>query len=83
MATETSDTDLGLREQVGMLAAGGVSSRELVEESLRRTEAAQRDLNAFRVIRAEEALAEADAADRRIAAGRRRGAAGRADRDQG
>ncbi len=68
MPTKTSP-DLGLQEQVGMLATGGISSRELVEESLRRTEAAQRDLNAFRVIRAEEALAEAEDADRRIAAG--------------
>jgi amidase len=68
MTTKTS-SDLGLREQVGMLATGGVSSRELVGDSLRRTESAQRDLNAFRLIRAEEALAEADAADRRIAAG--------------
>ena len=49
-----------------------VSSRELVEDSLRRTEAAQADLNAFRVIRAEEALGEAEAADRRIAEGRGR-----------
>ena len=74
MPTETSanppDTaPLGLLEQVGMLSAGGVTSRELVEDALRRTEAAQADLNAFRVIRAEEALEEADAADRRIAAG--------------
>ena len=74
MPTETSanppDTaPLGLLEQVGMLRAGGVTSRELVEDALRRTEAAQADLNAFRVIRAEEALEEADAADRRIAAG--------------
>ncbi len=74
MPTETSaDTQstasLGLLEQVGMLAAGGVSSRELVDDALRRTEAAQADLNAFRVIRAEEALAEAEAADGRIARG--------------
>lgn len=68
MPTRTSP-DLGLREQVGMLATGGVSSRELVEAALRRTESAQLDLNAFRVIRAEEALAEAEAADRRIAQG--------------
>jgi amidase len=62
-------SELGLGEQVAMVATGGVSSRELVEDSLRRTEAAQRELNAFRVIRAEEALAEAEEADRRIAAG--------------
>jgi amidase len=52
-----------------MLATGGVSSVELVEGSLARIDAAQRDLNAFRVIRAEEALAEAEAADRRLAQG--------------
>ena len=59
----------GLVEQVRMLVTGGVSSRELVELSLDRTEAAQRDLNAFRVIRAAEALAEAEAADRRLSRG--------------
>src|SRR5689334_7682032 len=64
-----TDSDLGLREQVALVATGGVSSIELVEHALRRTEAAQRELNAFRVIRAEEALAEAAEADRRIAAG--------------
>ncbi|HEY1355065.1 MAG TPA: amidase [Solirubrobacterales bacterium] len=68
MPTST-ESELGLREQAGMLATGGVSSRELVDDSLRRAEAAQRDLNAFRLIRAEEALAEAEAADRRIADG--------------
>ena len=74
MPTETSaDTQdtapLGLLEQVGMLTTGGVSSRELVEEALRRTAAAQADLNAFRVICADQALEEADAADRQIASG--------------
>jgi amidase len=64
-----TDSELGLSEQAGMLATGAVSSRELVGESLRWAEAAQRDLNAFRVIRAEQALAEAEAADRRIAGG--------------
>jgi len=59
----------GLVEQVRMLVTGGVSSRELVELSLDRTEAAQGDLNAFRVIRAAEALAEAEAADRLLSRG--------------
>jgi amidase len=68
MPTKTS-SDLGLREQVGMLATGAVSSQELVEDSLRRTESAQADLNAFRVIRAEKALEEAEAADRRLSRG--------------
>ena len=58
---------LGLREQVELLAGREISSRELIERSLERTHAAQPELNAFRVIRAEEALAEADEADRRLA----------------
>lgn len=53
------------------LAEGTVSSRRLTEESLRRIDGAQPTLNAFRVVRAEAALAEADAADRRLAAGER------------
>ena len=52
-----------------MLAAGEVGSRELVELSLRRIEATQPTLNAFRVLRAEQALGEADQADARLAAG--------------
>jgi amidase len=60
---------LSLREQVGMLATGAVSARELVEGALRRAEASQDRLNAFRVIRAEEAKAEAEEADRRLARG--------------
>ncbi len=56
----------GLRALTLMLRAGEASSRELVEASLERAEAAQSTLNAFRVIRAEEALAEADEADRRL-----------------
>lgn len=46
-----------------------VSARELVELSLRRIEEAQPRLNAFRVIRSEQALAEAAEADRRLASG--------------
>ncbi len=53
------------------LAAGEVSSRELTERSLARIEATQPTLNAFRVVCAEQALADADAADRRLAAGER------------
>jgi amidase len=64
-----TDSEPGLSEQVAMVATGEVSARELVEDSLRRTEEAQRVLNAFRVICADEALAEAEAADRRIAEG--------------
>ncbi len=59
----------GLREQTLLLQAGETSSREMVEASLERAHAAQASLNAFRVIRSEEALAEADEADRRLGAG--------------
>jgi amidase len=58
----------GLREQVLLLQTGEASSRELVETALARAEAAQPTLNAFRIIRAEEALDEADEADRRLGA---------------
>jgi amidase len=64
-------TDDGLGAQAQALAAGKVSSRELVERSLARIEETQPTLNAFRVIRAEQALAEADDADRRLHAGER------------
>jgi amidase len=60
---------LGLEQQAKLLLAGGSSSRELVERSLRLVEESQPRLNAFRVVRAERALAEADEADRRIDAG--------------
>jgi amidase len=61
----------GLVEQVRALADGEVSARELTERSLRRIEETQPTLNAFRVVCAEQALADADAADRRLAAGER------------
>ncbi|QLE73614.1 amidase [Streptomyces rectiverticillatus] len=72
MADTTGLTDLtgsGLVEQVRALAAGDVTSRELVERSLARIAETQPLLNAFRRVRAEAALAEADAADLRLAAG--------------
>ncbi|MEU2872411.1 amidase [Streptomyces olivoreticuli] len=61
----------GLSGQARALAAGDTTSRALVEEALRRIEETQPVLNAFRRVRAEAALAEADAADRRLAAGHR------------
>jgi amidase len=64
MATTTSPG--GLQEQVGLLRSGETTSRELVEAALERAEAAQEALNAFRVICAEEALAAAGEADRRL-----------------
>jgi amidase len=60
---------LGLEQQATLLATREVSSRELVELSLQRIEEAQPRLNAFRAIRSEQAIAEAAAADRRLATG--------------
>jgi amidase len=54
-----------------MLAAGELSSSELVDLSLARIDAADPILNAFRCVRAEEARREAQEADRRHAAGER------------
>ena len=68
----TPDRAAGLAECARALAAGTVSSRTLVEEALARIEASQGTLNAFRLVRAEAALAEADAADKELAAGERR-----------
>ncbi|NGO13264.1 amidase [Streptomyces sp. HC44] len=62
----------GLARCARALAGGEVSSRALVEEALARIEATQGTLNAFRLVRAEAALAEADAADKELAAGGRR-----------
>jgi amidase len=61
----------GLVEQALALAEGEVSSRELIERSLRRIGQTQPTLNAFRVVCAEQALADAEAADRRLGAGER------------
>jgi amidase len=61
----------GLRRQASLVASGEVSSVELVDAALRRIDAAQPDLNAFRTIRADAARAEAAAADRRHADGER------------
>jgi amidase len=60
-----------LRECARALAEGHVSSIGLVESTLAAIEATQPTLNAFRVVRAAEARAEAIEADRRIAAGER------------
>ncbi|RSS80305.1 amidase [Streptomyces sp. WAC06614] len=61
----------GLVESVRALAEGRVTSRELTAAALERIALAQPVLGAFRIVRAEAALAEADAADRRLAAGER------------
>src|SRR3954468_348978 len=51
-------------EQAELIRAGEVSSRELVEESLRAIEALNDELNAFVTVAADRALAEADAIQR-------------------
>ena len=64
-------TDLafaGIARQAELIAAGEVSSRELVELYLERIERLDPQLNAFRVVFAERAL-EADQADARRGAG--------------
>ncbi|MEV4232140.1 amidase, partial [Streptomyces bobili] len=66
------DRSAGLIDTARALAAGEVTSRALVERALARIEATQDTLNAFRIVRTEAALAEADAADRELAAGLRR-----------
>ncbi|MFI9766504.1 amidase [Streptomyces sp. NPDC052415] len=68
----TFDRSAGLAESARALADGEVTSRTLVEQALARIEATRGSLNAFRTVRAEAALAEADAADRELAAGARR-----------
>ncbi len=65
-------TDLafaGIARQAELIAAGEVSSRELVELYLKRIERFDVQLNAFRVVFAERALLEADQADARRGAG--------------
>jgi amidase len=62
---------VGLRRTAELIAAGRVSSVEVVTDSLDRIEKAQPTMNAFRRLRRDAALAEAAAADTRIAAGER------------
>ncbi|GGO52342.1 amidase [Streptomyces daqingensis] len=61
----------GLAGQAAALAAGEVTARELTERALARIAATQPTLNAFRRVREEAALAEADSADRQLARGGR------------
>ncbi|MET9883188.1 amidase [Streptomyces sp. NPDC006430] len=67
----SSNAPAGLVDMATALAEGSVTARQLTQEALARIAAAQAQLNAFRVVRAEAALAEADAADRRLARGER------------
>ncbi len=62
----------GIARQAELIAAGEISSRELVELYLRRIERHDGRLNAFRVVFAERALMEADQADARRSAGNER-----------
>jgi amidase len=59
----------GLAGQAALLARGEVSSTELVQRSLDAIAATQGTLNAFRCVREPAARAEAEQADRRLAAG--------------
>ncbi len=59
----------GIARQAELIAAGALSSRELVELCLRRIDSSQPRLNAFRTVLAERALLEADQADARRGAG--------------
>ncbi len=68
-------TDLayaGAAEQARLIRDGEVTSREVVAATLDRIERLQPTLNAFRIVFAERALAEADQADARRASGQDR-----------
>ena len=68
-------TDLafaGLARQAALIREGEISSRELVELHLERIERIDPELNAFRAVYAERALAEADQADARGRSGENR-----------
>lgn len=59
----------GITRQAELLRAGEVSSRELVELYLERIARIDPSLNAYRIVFAERALAEADQADARLKSG--------------
>ncbi|MFF0014349.1 amidase [Streptomyces sp. NPDC005374] len=68
----THDRSAGLAETARALADGTTTSRALVEQTLARIETSQGALNAFRIVRTQAALAEAEAADAQLAAGTRK-----------
>lgn len=70
-ASAGAERPAGLEEQAAHLAAGRITSAELVERTLSAIAETQERLNAFRVVREEEARVEAAEADRRLAAGER------------
>jgi amidase len=59
----------GVARQAELLRAREVSSRELTDLYLERIERLDPELNSYRVVLAEQALAQADAADERLGAG--------------
>src|SRR4051795_446567 len=59
----------GAAQQARLIASGEVSAREVVEGALRRIERLDPQLNAFRVVLAERALAEAQQAEARRKSG--------------
>jgi amidase len=61
-----------LEAMVKQLAGGTTTAKQLTTDALARIEATQPTLNAFRRVRTEAALADADEADRLLAAGERR-----------
>ena len=61
--------ELTIGQAAGLLAAGELSSRELVSSCLERIEAVEPRVKAFLQVLPEQALAQADEADRRLAAG--------------
>src|SRR5271157_1481413 len=71
----TDPTRLHAHEMAALLRGGEVSSRDLTEAHLVVAERQNRALNAWLVIDRAGALAQADAADKRIAEARRAGAA--------
>ena len=72
MSAATDPVFAGLARQAELIAAGEVSSRELTEAYLERIARLNPTLNAFRVVFAERALAEAAQADGRRGSGDRR-----------
>src|ERR1035437_5498744 len=71
----TGLTRLHAHEMAALLRSGDISSRELTEAHLAVAERQNHALNAWLVIYRTDALAQADAADARIAAARREGPA--------
>ena len=71
-AAVTDPVFAGLARQAELIAAGEISSRELTEAYLERIARLDPILNAFRIVFAERALAEAAQADGRRGSGDRR-----------